>query len=79
MIIADLIIEGYADPALEGKNITLTCGYGLTLIGPNSSTCMGNGEWEPEPREVNCIGGIMISGVSTITLCNTPQIQCSSP
>ena len=25
------------------------------VIGPNSSTCMGNGEWEPDPREVRCI------------------------
>ena len=25
------------------------------VIGPNSSTCMGNEEWEPDPREVRCI------------------------
>ena len=27
----------------------------MHVIGPNSSTCMGNGEWEPDPREVRCI------------------------
>ena len=56
VIIADLIIDGFEDPALEGENITFTCNNGLILVGPNSSTCMGNGEWEPDPREVNCTG-----------------------
>ena len=56
MVTADLIIEGYEDPALEGENITFSCNDGLTLIGSNSSTCMENGRWEPDPREVNCTG-----------------------
>ena len=28
------------------------CPPGLALNGPESSTCMGNGEWEPDSREV---------------------------
>ena len=37
-----------------GSIATFSCPPGLVLIGPNSSTCMGNGEWEPDPREVKC-------------------------
>ena len=51
-----VIVEGYEDPALEGENIIFRCRDGLTMIGPNLATCMGNGEWEPDPKEVNCIG-----------------------
>ena len=67
----DLIIEGYEDPVLEGENITFSCHDGLTLIGPNSSTCM-NGEWEPDPKEVYCtitITELVTTGASTVTLC----------
>ena len=50
-------IEGSAGiPALEGTNITFSCPLDLVLTGPNSSTCMENGEWEPDPREVECKG-----------------------
>ena len=56
--LADVIVEGYdsEDLALEGTNITFTCMEGMILTGPNSSTCMGNGEWEPALREVECTG-----------------------
>ena len=67
MITADLIIEGYNDPALEGKNITFNCREGLMLIGPNSATCMGNGEWEPNPRDAICTGGGSTGLVTTGT------------
>ena len=52
-----VIVEGHEDPALEGESIIFSCRDGLTLIGPNSATCMGNGEWEPDPSEVECTGG----------------------
>ena len=57
MIQSVLIIgHGYSIPtvALEGDSISFTCSSGFLLTGPNSSTCMGNGEWEPDPREVAC-------------------------
>ena len=41
------------------------------LVGLSSSTCMGNGEWEPDPREVNCtstFAGLVTAGDSM--LCN---------
>ena len=54
-----IITTGYADDnylALEGTNVTLNCPAGLTLTGPNLSTCIGNGEWEPDPRKAKCKG-----------------------
>ena len=47
-------VMGYEDPALEGESIVFTCTSGEILNGPNSSMCMGNGEWEPDPGELNC-------------------------
>ena len=41
---------------LEGQFITYTCPPGYVLTGPNASVCMGNGELEPDPGEVECIG-----------------------
>ena len=41
-------------PAKEGTNITLSCSSGLELSDPNTSTCMRNGEQEPDPREAAC-------------------------
>ena len=43
-------------PALLGTNLTLSCPTKLVLVGPNISTCMENGEWEPDPKEVKCKG-----------------------
>ena len=47
-------VMGYEDPALEEEIITFTCTSGLEHGGPHSSVCMRNGEWEPDPGEVNC-------------------------
>ena len=49
-------ILGYRDPAVEGNNITFSCLSGRVLNGPNTATCVGNGEWEPDLREVECLG-----------------------
>ena len=42
------------DPALEGTILTFDCPPGMQLIGSNITTvtCMENGEWEPDPREL---------------------------
>ena len=53
---SNLIVLDYANPDFEGSNIDLKCPPRLTLVGPNASTCMGNGEWEPDLREVKCHG-----------------------
>ena len=45
---------GYEDPSLEEENITFTCPTGAIPTGPNTSTCVENGEWESDLREVKC-------------------------
>ena len=44
------------EPALVGTNATFSCLPGQVLSGSYRSTCMKNGEWEPDPMEVQCIG-----------------------
>ena len=52
-----LRITGYEPPMLVGSNISLSCHPEYVLIGPNISTCLENGEWVPDPKEVQC-GGV---------------------
>ena len=79
MKLTNALALDYVDPALEGQTITFTCPAGQTLNGSNSSTCMGNGEWEPDPREVECTGGIRTTGATTSgTLALDFTIICSS-
>ena len=48
---------GYAEPAVVGTNISFNCSQPEeVLVGPNTTTCMENGEWEPDPSEVECEG-----------------------
>ena len=55
------VIANYSYPAIERTTITFTCSDpGLVLNGLNSSTCMGNGEWEPDPMDVQCISKGML-------------------
>ena len=39
---------------VEGTTIKFSCPPGLVIIGPNSASCMKNGEWEPDPSGVTC-------------------------
>ena len=40
------------DSVIPGSRATFTCSpLGYTLVGPNTSLCVSNGEWEPDPRE----------------------------
>ena len=43
-------------PVMEGINVSFSCNSSHILRGPSSSTCMRNGEWEPDPMEVECRG-----------------------
>jgi hypothetical protein len=43
-------------PHREGQFIMYTCPTGFVLNGSNASVCTENGEWEPDPRELDCIG-----------------------
>ena len=64
LIHSDVIVMGYEDPVLEGENITFTCPTGAILTGPNSSTCAGNGDWEPDARELEC--SVLVTTTTTI-------------
>ena len=39
-----------------GDNVDLSCPPGLVLTGPNTTTCMEDGEWEPDPSDSTCKG-----------------------
>ena len=53
--VSTVTVSGH-EPLLEGESIIFTCPPKWALTGPNSTRCMGNGEWEPDPREVMCKG-----------------------
>ena len=67
LVHTDVITVGYENPVLEGVNITFICPTGAIFSGPNSSTCMGNGEWEPDPRMVNCTSELHITTGTTMS------------
>ena len=71
MDLTNAIAVGYVDPALEGRTIMFVCPRGQILNGSNSSTCMGNGEWEPDPREVECTGTPVTTGSLITTTIGT--------
>ena len=48
------------EPLLFGTTITFTCPPGRALTGPNATTCMENGEWEPDPSNLVCEGTVTI-------------------
>ena len=51
------VINGSQDnPHIEGQFIIYTCPPGFVLTGLNTSMCTGNGEWDPDPGMVTCIG-----------------------
>ena len=49
-------VLGFSHPAMEGASVNFVCSPNHVLFGPHSATCMGNGEWKPDPREVECKG-----------------------
>ena len=51
------VLTGYRDPALEGTTVIFSCPTGLILTGSSSSTCMEDGEWEPDLIEIKCKSG----------------------
>ena len=61
MELTSVLAVDYIDPALEGQIIIIkyACSPGQILNGSNTSTCMGNGEWEPDPGEARCNGGFI--------------------
>ena len=55
-----LRIADYNDElTLEGTTVNYTCPTGLILNGTSQSTCMSDGQWKPDPREVACVGSFL--------------------
>ena len=51
------LILDISNPSTVGTTATLSChGLNHTRIGPNTTTCMGDGEWDPDPTEAKCKG-----------------------
>ena len=69
-------IIGYEDPALEGEVISFTCSFGMELNGPISSSCIRNGEWDPNPGVVNCTGVLNQITTGTSTILHMPRKFC---
>ena len=44
---------GSRNPLRAGDSVMFCCLSG-ELIGPNGTTCRGNGDWEPDPSDVMC-------------------------
>ena len=61
-------VSDYTDLAVEGTTVTFHCPPGLVFEGPNSSTCMENGEWEPALSGLDCSGTNMISSPHQFTI-----------
>ena len=79
MELTNALTLGYVNPALEGQTITFTCLPGQMLNGSNSATCMGNGKWERDPREVECTGIMRTTGATASgTLAFRVMIICFS-
>jgi hypothetical protein len=75
LIHSDVIVVGYEDPALIGDTITFSCPTGAIISGPNSSVCTGNGEWEPDPRKVECVHKrqLVATGTAIPSMFNLPS------
>ena len=53
-----VLVMEYSDPALEGASVTFGSSSELILVGANTSTCMENGQWNPDPSNIACAGQI---------------------
>ena len=50
------ILSHTEGPWMEGNNITYSCTSDLMVTKINTSICMDNGQWEPDPTNITCTG-----------------------
>jgi hypothetical protein len=54
MGLGSLDVQNYSEPAFIGTMISFNCSLPEeVLIGPNTVTCMDDGQWEPDPHQTN--------------------------
>ena len=49
----------HRSPALVGTVAAISCPSGMVLTGPNVTTCMANGHWDPVPKITMCKGELI--------------------
>ena len=74
----NIIIADYGDAPIEGTRITFSCLQGLILSGSNTSTCMGDGNWEPDLKAIQC-NGELISMITYIQFISLFAAYCGPP
>ena len=52
----NITVVGYKKPAIEGSTIHFICPPQLDLCGSRTSICSADGQWKPDPREIECKG-----------------------
>jgi hypothetical protein len=53
MGLGSLNVQNYSEPAIVGTTISFSCSRPEdVLIGPNTVTCMDDGQWEPDPHQI---------------------------
>lgn len=70
MPILRAVIVNTEGPLIGGIMISYSCSIGQTISGPNTSTCMDNGQWEPDPMDTSC------AGITTILLEYSQLLAC---
>ena len=45
----------YSGLPMEGAMANFSCPPGMMVNGTNTATCTENGEWKPDPQDVECI------------------------
>ena len=56
---SSLNVLDYSEPAVQGTIVSLNCSRPEeVLVGSNTITCMDDGQWVPDPNQlqVNCEG-----------------------
>ena len=59
-----LDVQDYSEPATVGTTISFDClRPEEVLVGPNTVTCMDDGQWEPDPHQIqiSCKGNQSIN------------------